>query len=100
MQISINTKEDTHEDIRKVIKMLQHLVGEHAATNQPANIFDDPNSFGGSSSERPDETAGSGGDIFGGVFGGIDTPPTGSETTETPEAEEEKDDEIPEIIPY
>ena len=54
MKISIDTKEDSHEEISKVIKMLQNLVGENQETftNQPepgnessvspfANIFGD-----------------------------------------------------------
>lgn len=44
MKITIDTKEDSHEDIKKVISMLQHLVGESALSNQ-GNIFsDNPNS--------------------------------------------------------
>ncbi len=52
MKISVDTKEDSHEDIRKVIKMLQHLIGDNQEvfTNEPtlaqeaspiANIFGD-----------------------------------------------------------
>lgn len=56
MKISVDTKEDSHDDIRKVIKMLQHLVGDNQEifTNQPeaaqemaspiANIFGDSSS--------------------------------------------------------
>ena len=49
MRISIDTKEDSHEEIRKVIKMLNHLVGDEVHTNQPsANIFEqDTPSVGG-----------------------------------------------------
>lgn len=51
MRITVDTAHDSHEDIRKVIKMLQHLVGDSQEifTNQPevpqsspiANIFGD-----------------------------------------------------------
>lgn len=50
MRISVDTSHDSHDDIRKVIKMLQHLVGDSQEifTNQPqeaaspiANIFGD-----------------------------------------------------------
>ena len=52
MKISLDTKEDSHEEIKKVIKMLQNLVGDsqEVFTNQPeaiqetspiANIFGD-----------------------------------------------------------
>ncbi len=38
MQISVDTKHDSHEDIRRVIAMLQHLVGEKdVLTNAPAS---------------------------------------------------------------
>ena len=37
MKLEINTKEDSHDEIRKVIKMLQHIVGDSSEvfTNQP-----------------------------------------------------------------
>ena len=37
MKISIDTKEDSHEDIRKAIRMLQNIVGDmqEIFTNQP-----------------------------------------------------------------
>ena len=53
MRIEIDTQHDSHEDIKKVIKMLQHLVGDsqEVFTNDPsaaesqispiANIFGD-----------------------------------------------------------
>jgi hypothetical protein len=44
MKISIDTKEDSHDDIKKVIKMLEHLVGQSYSpsySNQ-GNIFDNP----------------------------------------------------------
>ena len=56
MKLSIDTKEDSHEDLKKVIKMLQHIVGDsqEVFTNQPsaseapsnpfANIFGDNSS--------------------------------------------------------
>ena len=77
MKLTIDTKEDSHEDIRKVIKMLQHIVGDtqEVFTNQSsilpsesaeqsspiANIFGDmPNSSStaqGSSDAIPAETS-------------------------------------------
>lgn len=53
MRVTVDTQHDSHDDIKKVIKMLQHLVGDNQEifTNQPeaiqetaspiANIFDD-----------------------------------------------------------
>ncbi len=63
MKISIDTKEDTHEDIKKVIKMLQHIVGDSQEifTNQPAadsNISPIANIFGDTSSASDSTNAG------------------------------------------
>jgi hypothetical protein len=87
MKLTIDTKEDSREDIRKVISMLQHLVGESPASNQP-NIFDDPASFGGSEQATP-------ANAFVNMFGS-------NEPKEEPMKEKKKDptEEIAEIIPY
>jgi hypothetical protein len=90
MQITIDTKRDTSEDIKKVIKLLSHLVGEHPTTNQP-NLFNDsipPN--------KPAET--NSGNVFGNMFENPQSKE--SQTEETAEIQEEKEEEIPELIPY
>ncbi|HLC96074.1 MAG TPA: hypothetical protein VJH97_02020 [Candidatus Nanoarchaeia archaeon] len=87
MKISIDTKEDTHEDIRKVIRMLQHLVGEGVVTNAPRNIFEDPDSFGASSDSSAANPSESG--VFGNMFESGATVP-----------EIRPKEKIPEIIPY
>ena len=67
MKISIDTKEDSHEDIRKVVKMLQHLIGDNQEifTNEPtvaqeaspmANIFGDSSASEIPTSEAAQET--------------------------------------------
>lgn len=75
MKLSIDTKEDSHEDLRKVIRMLQHIVGDsqEVFSNQPGmlpsqaaesspitNIFGDMSSSSstaqGSSDAVPAET--------------------------------------------
>lgn len=69
MKVSIDTKEDSHEEIKKVIKMLQNLVGDahEIFSNEPsisapsnespiANIFGDATSVS-SSSELPSQAA-------------------------------------------
>lgn len=91
MKIEINTKEDPHEDIRKVIKLLQHIIGDsqEVFTNEPqaaqetaspiANIFGDASNLSGQSaasepaketaqSEEPPETPDSTGDLFAELF--------------------------------
>jgi hypothetical protein len=107
MKIEIDTKHDSAEEIKKVIKMLQHLVGTSAYTNSP-NIFEDSTSFGTSpvSSETSPTQETSQGNAFLNMFG--DTPTT-SEAKEEPMSQEsseesqettEAKEEVPEIIPY
>ena len=83
MKITIDTKEDSHEDIIKVIKMLQHLVGEPSYSNQP-NIFED---------NTPVQTET--GNAFANMFGD-----GARETKEEPMDKEEEKEDIPEVIPY
>ena len=84
MKISIDTKEDSHQDIKNVIRMLSHLVGEDARTNAPSNIFADS-----SSSDTPTEQAGS---AFVGLFGN-------DNSSDDPKPEEPNDtDEQPATI--
>jgi len=64
MKIAIDTKEDSLEDIKKVIKMLQHLVGESVFENREEqgelkegifNLFDNPPQENSQHSEKKDE---------------------------------------------
>ncbi|MFC1768645.1 hypothetical protein ACFLZX_02680 [Nanoarchaeota archaeon] len=85
MKISIDTKEDSHEDIKKVISMLQHLVGESAVTNNP-NIFED--------NEPPKEE----GNVFGNLFGESNTETSSNtETPASPTSEEPSEEKKIEI---
>ena len=85
MKISIDTKEDSHEDIRKVIKMLQQLVGDtqeiftnESQAQEPtispfANIFGDTSAQPTSTTseinqEKPEETNESTEDLFAELF--------------------------------
>ena len=119
MKITIDTQQDTHEDIRKVIKMLQHLVGSESYSNyesKPRNIFDDPSPNLGSYSEessKPVESSG-GGEVqsaaptnaFSAMFG--DGSSMASSEESSPNVEESNlDEKRPkrinfdnEIIPY
>ena len=103
MRIEIDTKEDSHETIRKAIDLLKSIVGESGYSNAGSGSID---IFGNSLPSAPAETAStpgtpssSGGGLFGNLFGS----PSSSETTTTePEATEEtkEEEEVPEIIPY
>ncbi|MAG91332.1 hypothetical protein CMO83_01500 [Candidatus Woesearchaeota archaeon] len=65
MKISIDTKEDSHEELRKVINMLQNLVGEsqETFTNQPESGTSEPaaspfaNIFGDTASPPPSNSS-------------------------------------------
>ena len=61
MKISIDTKEDSHEEIKKVINMLQNLVGDSQEifTNEPQGAAASPmaNIFGDIASSPATETA-------------------------------------------
>ena len=90
MKITIDTKEDSHEELRKVIKMLSSLVGEEVMTNQ-GDIF-------GGSSETPTSEQGKSSDIFN-VFNNT-TSETKTEPEKTTEdKKEEKDDDLGIDIP-
>jgi hypothetical protein len=104
MKIEIDTKHDSPEEIQKVIKMLQHLVGEKSYTNTK-NIFEDPSSFGTSPSiEEPTTPTEQPTNAFVNMFG--DTPkdpkeePMDEPKEEPKEESTEEKEEIPEIIPY
>ena len=88
MKLSIDTKEDSHEELRKVIKMLQNLVGDSQEifTNIPssqenaspiANIFGDTSSLqapassesaGEAPAQQSEETNESTEDLFAELF--------------------------------
>ena len=86
MKISIDTKEDSTEEIKKAIRMLYSLVQERETYTNQGNIFGSPGPMSTPSSSE--ET----GSVFGNLFGD-----SSSQTTETKEPEKE---EIPQIIPY
>ncbi len=101
MKIEIDTKHDSPEEIQKVIKMLQHLVGEKSYSNSK-NIFEDPNSFGASAESEPAQSTDASqtepANAFVNMFG---TPSEGpkDEPMDQEEPKEEKE-EIPEVVPY
>ncbi len=98
MKITIDTKEDSHEEIKKVISLLKHLVGEGKGIymNEPEHNTD---IFSDNASSSKESGKGSNGGLFS-MFGD-----TGSSRNEAKEVisnkvlEEEKEEEI-EIVPY
>ena len=60
MKLTIDTKEDSPEDLRKVITLLQNLIGDAKTNYQESkfkNIWDDsPTLFGNTESKKLDDT--------------------------------------------
>jgi len=114
MKLTIDTKEDSHEDIRKVIKMLQHLVSEGAYSNQ-GNLFSDDspsNDFFSdvdsspteetSSEETPTESAAPT-NAFSAMFGDNSAAPSAESSSQETSLNEEKPKKLDldsEMIPY
>lgn len=70
MRLTIDTQKDSHEEIRKAIRMLSALVGESTSEGSSRNIFEDSSSVLGSSqannsSSQSDQSSG-------GIFGFFD----------------------------
>lgn len=90
MKITIDTKEDSADDLKKVVKMLEALLEGHVAA--PFNMFGDLNPSSGSSSTGSTQSPGA--DLFS-IFG----DDSKAKEAEQPKAEI-KDDDVPEMIPY
>jgi hypothetical protein len=84
MKITIDTKEDSAEEIKKAIQLLSALI---QGRTKHSNIFEDDTPVLGPTQEEPS------GNAFANMFGG--TPPS----TPEPENQEEKEDTL-KIIEY
>lgn len=86
MKISIDTAQDSKDEIRKAIRLLQALV-EHEPGQGSKNLFESPsNDLFGSSSSNVSSPA----SAFGSLFGDDAKPPASAAEQETQEKEEEK----------
>lgn len=104
MKITIDTKEDSHSEIKKVISMLSALVGGEETTYSNKDIFSDssPEVTPTSDSSKTPSPESSGG-VFGNLFSNDKTGETAVEEKkedEKPEEKKEESDENVEIIPY
>ncbi len=81
MRITIDTQKDSHEEIRKAIKMLSALVGvqQEIGESSSRNIFDDPspspigNLFDDTQSQQQSSPSSN---VFGNLFDSPATPTT------------------------
>jgi len=102
MKITIDTKEDSHEDLRKVIAMLSKLI---EGSEHHSNIFEDSGSsldLPGTDSSSSSESSGT--NAFANMFGdssGEETPvlPV-SESSDEDDSDEEQEEDAPEIMEY
>ena len=83
MKISIDTKEDSHEEIKKVIKMLQNLVGESQEifSNEPIS--------------SPQETTSAFNNIFGDADDSQNSSTQAETSTETAQETQPQSEEMP-----
>ncbi|MBR9691364.1 hypothetical protein GOV06_01125 [Candidatus Woesearchaeota archaeon] len=104
MKITIDTKEDSPTDIRKVIALLSKMVEDSPETH--SNIFGESDS--GISSPETSSSGSSGTNAFANMFGGDDDglggtpilePSTAKEEDEKVE-EDRESEEAPEVIEY
>ena len=103
MKITIDTKEDSHEEIRKVIRLLSHMVGDNAMANFEApassDVFSDntpAESEPLAQASEPAQAPSSGG-VFGNMF---DNPAPVEKAADEPEKEEEPEPNDIELIEY
>lgn len=89
MKITIDTKEDSPEEIKNIIKMLSSLIGEKSYTNQP-NIFED---------SSPEVKPAIEGNVFGNLFDAQTKPAEETQTISTEEPEIEEKEEVKEDSP-
>lgn len=87
MKLTIDTTNDSKEEIRKAIRLLMSLVGDspsYSNESSPSNIFDSPSSSVGGSEPQS-------GGLFGAMF---DNP------VDPPKDDEDKPDEKPSVEVY
>ena len=90
MQIIIDTKKDSAEDIRKVISLLQSMVSQPSTGN--------PDIFGSSQQSNPASSAPT---SFFNMFGDA-SPSKAADASDKEEDDEEQEEQqdIPQVIPY
>jgi hypothetical protein len=103
MKISLDTKEDSTEDIHKVVKMLQAWLEGHHSSNSHVDIFGN-SSQPQSSQASPASVPSSSEDSFFNMFADSGSSPSSISSADRESSiidlKKDKDDEIPEIIPY
>lgn len=102
MKLTIDTKEDSKEEIRKAIRMLSAIVGDPGSvyTNEPSekahnqNIFADEPADSEPAASEPSQSAQP---ASGGLFGMFGDTSSSTPTDDTAQDTEEKPEKKPEI---
>lgn len=81
MKITIDTKEDSHEEIQKAIRLLSALIGDKEIMSSQGDIF-------GDNSTGPSGSSGSSGGVF-----DMFNASSGSDANKAEEAQEKKKEE-------
>jgi len=99
MKITIDTKEDSPSDIRKIIALLSKMT--EGDSGHSRNIFEDDTPILGSSepSEPSSSSEPSGTNAFANMFGS-DSPAPSVTSEETEEEIEDPEEEVAELIEY
>jgi len=105
MKITIDTKEDSHDEIKRIITMLKHLVGENAVSNAPKNIFESSDNtlgIGAYDSDEPEKEKSEPTNAFSAMFGDNSKTEDSDEakTIDLDEEASKDDDESPEVMEY
>tara|TARA_Y100000310_G_scaffold157498_3_gene156866 strand:+ start:3133 stop:3519 length:387 start_codon:yes stop_codon:yes gene_type:complete len=105
MKITIDTTKDSHTEIKKVVKLLNHLVGEEEIVSNSLDMFSSDEAPSEASSGvsqespvKPDDGSTDDGDSSGlfNMFGESETVKA-DEGEELPEIKEDDTEEVPEI---
>lgn len=99
MRITIDTQADSHEEIRKAIKLLHSIIGESKVySNEPVkNIFDSPSPSVGNPEPQPTNAFA---DMFSGSLNAAESSPSSENLTsqqlldEKEEPKETKDEVV------
>jgi len=85
IKITIDTKEDSHEEIRRIIRMLSSLVGEKEVFENKRNVFEN--------SDTPQN-------VFGNIFDNNQQENKEEPKEDTVESTEDEKTEVPQVMEY
>ena len=105
MKITIDTKEDSHDEIRKVVKMLQAWADSHTENRSYTNIFESGSSGPDSSPSQANSGSQDSDSSSEGLFNIFGDSSSGSSDNNDSVVEDvlnsdQQDDDSPEIITY